>query len=686
MQKFYTGLVNHQKLVIVIFVILFLSCLLFSQLVSVNYEIADYLPPGTASTVSMELLAQEFGGGVPNARVMLKNVTIPQALDYKQQLKNVDGVLEVSWLDDAVDITTPLSFLDETVVETYYKDGNAVFSVTIDASKQLTAVETIRELIGEENAMTGSAVSTADATETTVTEVLKVTVIAVLFVLFVLTITTTSWIEPILVLAGLGVSIMVNNGSNLIFGEISFVTNAAGSVLLLAVSLDYSVFLLHRFEECRRDNPDAKSAMVDALCKSTTSILSSGLTTVIGFLALVMMQFRLGVDLGLALSKGVVISLLTVFTFMPVLILITYKWIDRTKHRSFMPTFQGFGKFVRKIAIPMVCVFAVVVVPAYLASNANSYLYGSAEMFNEETRYGKDTAAIEDVFGKSDTYVLMVPKGDTATQTKISNELHELPHITSIISYVDLAGAEIPNSYLDADTLAMLEGENYCRMVLSTDVPEESPETFELVENIRAIAEKYYPGDNYLAGKGVSTYDLMASITADMTMVNLVAIGAVFAVLLLTARSLVVPIMLVLSIEAAVWLNLAVPYFNDQPVYYLAYLIISSVQLGATVDYAILMTERYKENREKLGKRASVVQTISDVFVSIMTSGSAMTVVGLLLGVMSSNQLLAQLGIFIGRGAIFSLVIVLFVLPGFLYLFDGAVVRRKNPQRKVNAT
>lgn len=682
MNKFYSGLVKHPKLVLVLFVIAFLASVVCSGLVSVNYEIADYLPPGTASTVSLELLNQEFGGGVPNARVMLRDVTIPEAMEYKQRLKQVDGVQTVNWLDDAVDITTPLSSMDTATVETYYKDGNAVFTVTIAVEKQLAAVEEIRALIGEENAATGSAVSTTDATNTTVVEVMKVTVIAVLFVLFVLILTTSSWIEPVVVLIGLGTSIMLNKGSNLLLGEISFVTNAAGSVLLLAVSLDYSVFLLHRFEECRHSNPDPKSAMVEALCKSTTSILSSGLTTVIGFLALMLMQFRLGVDLGTALAKGVVISLITVFTLTPILILIACPWIDKTKHRSFMPSFRGLGKLVRKIAIPMVCVFALIIAPAYLASNANDYLYGSNRMFNEQTRYGKDTAAIEEVFGKSDTLVLMVPKGDTAKETALSQQLHQLPNVTSIISYVDMAGAEIPNAYLDEDTLAMLEGEHYSRMVISANVSEESPETFALVENIRKLAQEYYPDDNYLAGKGVSTYDLKVSITSDMTMVNLVAIGAVLAVLLLTMRSLTAPVMLVLCIETAIWLNMAVPYFNDQPVFYLAYLIISSVQLGATVDYAILMTDRYKENRQTLQKKEAVVQTICDTFVSIMTSGSAMIVVGLLLGWMSSNQLLAQLGIFIGRGGAFSLSIVLFVLPGLLYLLDGAVVGRKIAKTK----
>lgn len=552
-----------------------------------------------------------------------------------------------------------------------------MFTVTINEDDQVDAVAEIREIVGDKGAVAGSAVSTADATTNTVSEILKVTAIAVAFVLIVLLLTTNSWLEPIIVLVGLGVAIILNNGSNLIFGEISFVTNAAGSILQLAVSLDYSVFLLHRFEECRRENTDEKSAMVDALCKSTSSILSSGLTTVIGFIALVLMQFRLGADLGIVLAKGVAISLITVFVFMPALILSTYKWIDKTRHKQILPPFKRLGKVVYRMAIPMVCIFAVLIVPSYLGSNANDYLYGSSEVLGANTQYGKDTAAIEEVFGKNDTYVLLVPKGDTATQTALSDELHTIPEITSIISYVDMAGAEIPSAYLDTETLALLEGENYSRMVLSVDVPYEGEETFTLVSKIRDIAEKYYPDDNYLAGEGVSTYDLKETITADTLLVNLISIGAVFVVIMLTTRSLSIPFILVLSIETAIWLNLTMPYFWDKPIFYLAYLVISSVQLGATVDYAILMTDRYRENRETMDKKTAIPQTVSDVFVSVMTSGSVLTIVGLLLYWMSSNQLLSQLGLFVGRGAIFSLTIVLFVLPGLLFIFDRFVMHKK---------
>lgn len=673
MRQFYTKTVAHRKLIFILFLAVSLVCLAAQHFVDVDYDIDDYLPEDSPSTVSLNVMREEFDGGIPNARVMVRDVTIPEALEYKEQIQAVDGVTEVTWLDDAADLSIPLSMLDEDTAETYYKDSTALFSVTIEEESRITAVPSIREIIGDAGAMTGSAVSTAVATTETISEVSVISIVAVIFVFFVLLLTTNSWLEPLLILVGLGVAVVINAGSNLIFGEISFVTNAAGNILQLAVSLDYSVFLIHRFEECRADCSTPEEAMIDALCKSTASILSSGLTTVIGFLALVLMQFRIGPDLGLALAKGVAISLITVFLFMPSLILMTYRKLESTRHRSFVPGFTRFGVFVRRITLPLVCVFAALIVPAYLAANANDYYYGSSHIFGPDTQFGADTQAIQDVFGETDTYVLLVPRGDTATQTALSDELHGLSHITGIISYVDTAGAEIPPEYLDDDTLSQLESEHYSRMVLSVDVPFEGEETFSLVEQIRSIADSYYPDAYYLAGEGVSTYDLMDTVTADMAKVNFVAIGAVFLVLLVMLKSFALPLILVLCIETAGWINLSVTYFMGSSCFYIAYLIISSIQLGATVDYAILMTDRYRENQRRLAQKDTVAQTISDVTVSILTSGSVLTAVGLLMGYISSNQLLSQLGIFIGRGAICSLLVVIFVLPGQLLLFDRLV-------------
>lgn len=677
MRNFYTLVVRRRWIIIAAFILAAAVCLFLNQLVAVNYDMTDYLPPDSPSTIALDVMQQEFDGGIPDARVMVRNVTIPQALAYKEALKQVDGVLEVMWLDDAVDTTLPLETLDEETVDAYYQEGAALFTVTIDEDKRLQAVADIRTLIGDENAMTGSAVSTAIATTSTVSEIAKIAAFVVLFVLVVLLITTKSWLEPLVVLGGLGVAIAINGGTNLIFGEISFVTNAAGSILQLAVSLDYSVFLLHRFEECREEQPDLETAMVDALCKSTGSILSSGLTTVIGFLALVLMRFQIGPDLGLALAKGVALSLITVFVFMPALILAVHRLLDKTRHRTILPNFSKFGRVVRRVMLPMTAIFAIVIVPSYLASTANSYYYGAGHMFGPDTQLGADTASIEDAFGKSDTYVLLVPNDSTARQKALSDELHTIPEIKSIVSYVDMAGAEIPMDYLDPDTLSQLVSEHYSRMVLTVEADYEGEDTFRLVSEIRAVAESHYPGQWHLAGEGVSTYDLMNTVTRDMVKVNLVAILAVFAVLLALLRSAVLPVILVLSIETAIWLNLSLPYFTDSYVFYIAYLIISSIQLGATVDYAILLSDRYREFRQTMDKNQAVVETVSAVTVSILTSGSVLSVAGFLLGAISSNGLLAQLGTFLGVGAICSLVIVLFVLPGLLYLFDKLFLPKK---------
>lgn len=676
MNYFYDKVIKHRKIILTVFFLLCFVCIFCKQMVSVNYDMNSYLPDGTASTVALDVMEEEFDGGIPNARVMIKDVTIPEALEYKELLKQIDGVTSVTWLNDSIDINEPLETQDTDEVETYYKDGNALFTVTIEEEKNLEAVDSIRELIGDDNAMAGSAVSTAVSTTSTIKEVNMITVIAVIFVLAVLVLTTTSWFEPIVVLLGLGVAIILNAGSNLIFGEISFVSNAAGSILQLAVSLDYSVFLIHRFEECRMDEPP-KEAMHTALCKSTYSILSSGLTTVIGFIALTLMQFKIGPDLGLVLAKGVAISLITVFVFMPGLILATYRLMDRTKHRSFLPTFKGFGKWISKVTFSLLIVFVILIVPSYLASNNNSYYYGSSYIFGKGTQLGDDTATIEQVFGKSDTYVLLVEKGDTATETELCKELKKLPEVTSVLSYVETAGAEIPYEYLDQSTLELLESVHYSRMVISVDADAEGDTAFALVEKVRSIAQQYYPDKYHLAGAGVSTYDLMNTITADMVKVNLIAIGAVFIVLLLTMKSVVLPAILVLTIETAIWINLSIPYYADQPLFYIAYLIISSVQLGATVDYAILLTDRYTENQEQFKGKDCIIETISNVTASILTSGTVMTVVGFLLGKFSSHGLLSQLGYLLGKGTVCSLVLVFFVLPGLLYLYEAIKNKRK---------
>ena len=676
---FFAAVVRRRRRVLALYAAAAVLCALLSLLVSVNYDINDYLPPDAPSTIAIDVMEEAFGGGIPNVRAMVRDVTVPEALAYKQQIARVEGVTSVTWLDDVADVTVPLEMQDPDTVAAYYKDGAALFTITVSDDQRAEAVAAIDSLLGDAGALTGSAVSTAAATNSTVVEVAQIAAVAVLYVFFILGLTTASWAEPVLIMLGMGAAILINNGTNLIFGEISFVTSAAGSILQLAVSLDYSVFLIHRFAEVRAARPGAGpgDCMVEALTKSASSILSSGLTTVIGFAALVLMQFQIGPDLGLALAKGVAFSLLTVFTFVPALVVTALPWMDKTHHKPLLPSFTGFGRLVSRIMLPMVAVLAVIMVPSYLASNANAYYYGAGHMFAADTEVGRDTEAIEAVFGQSDTYVLLVPAGDTATQSELSAALRALPQVTGIISYVDTAGSEIPPGFLDDATLAQLVSGDTTRMVLSVAADYEGDAAFALVEQVRAIAQQYYPDSWYLAGQGVSTYDLMDTITGDMAMVNFVAIAAVFLVLLVLERSLILPIVLVLCIETAIWFNLALPYFTGTVVFYIAYLIISSVQLGATVDYAILFSDRYREYRETLDKKPAIVATVATVTTSVLTTGSGLAVVGFLMGAISSNQLLAQLGNFLGVGSLASLTIVLLALPGILYLIDPLIVHKQ---------
>lgn len=377
--------------------------------------------------------------------------------------------------------------------------------------------------------------------------------------------------------------------------------------------------------------------------------------------------------MGIVMAKAISLSLLTVLVLLPVLTLYCYKIIDKTEHKLLIPKFDRFSKLVKRIMIPLVVIFSIVIVPSYLAQTKNSFDYGSSRIFNENTKLGSDTKLIEDTFGKSNTLVLMVPKGDFTTEKELSNEIKEIPEVSSIISYVDNAGVEIPTEYVDESILSELISDNYSRMVINVKADYEGEETFNIVKKVRDIEAKYYSNSYFLAGESVSTYDLMDTITADNIRVNLIAIGAVFLVLLIAFKSLLIPVILVLSIETAIWINLGVPYFIDETLHYIAYLIISTVQLGATVDYAILLTNSYVENRRDYFKKKALLKTISSVTLSILTSAIILSLAGLLLGMISTHGIIKQLGSLLAKGTVLSTTIVLFVVPGLLYILDKPI-------------
>lgn len=676
MDKYTNFILEHRRWIIVFFLTCTVICAGLSIMVGVNYNFADYLPDDAESTKALDVMEEEYSQPVPNLRIMIYDVTVPEALEYKEKLEQTEGVKEVNWLDDAVNIYAPLELADQEAIDEWYKDSNALFSVTVssDEEEKAKAVKALREVIGDDNAMSGSAVTDVLAPVHTSKEIQKIMLFAIPVVFAVLFLTTNSWFEPILFMITIGIAIMLNRGTNMMFGSISFVTNAAGSVLQLAVSMDYSIFLLHRFTENRNEGKDIQDAMVCAVKQSVSSVLSSGLTTVTGFAALILMRFKIGPDMGWVMAKAIVLSLICVLCLLPALVISTYKLIDKTQHRPFYPDFQTLSEGIMKIRIPVLGFVMLMVLPCIIGQGRNDFLYGGSKTYSTgATQMGRDMLAIEKIYGSSNPVVIMVPKGEMDKETALNRELNNLDCVTSIISYVNTADASIPVEFVPAEEASQLYSENYSRFIVTLAAEEGDGSWDTQVESIKKISRKYYGKDALMAGDLASTGDLKDTITQDNSRVNLLAIGFVFLILLVNFRSLCIPFILTLVIEASIWINLAIPYFASTQLHYITYLIISSVQLGATIDYAILFTNRYMEMRERLPKHEAAQQAIRVCVLSIFTSAGILAIAGLILGAVSTNLVLSQLGTLIGRGAIISFLLVMIILPALLIIFDGLI-------------
>ena len=667
-------ILNHRKLVLVIFILAAAVCAVLQATVGVDYDLMDYLPKDAPSTIALNVMDDEYSKAPPNARVMIPDVTVPQALAYKEKIKAVQGVDEVNWLDDAVNIDVPLETMPRKTLDSWYKDGDALYTVTISKEHRDTAIAAIKEIIGPKAAISGDVVNLSNAAQSTSQEVPRMMYIAVPIVLVVLMFTTTSWFEPLLFLASIFAAILLNMGTNVFVGEISFVTKAAGSILQLAVSLDLSIFLLHRFAEFRREGMPVQEAMENAMTKAFASIFSSGVTLVIGFAALIFMQFRIGPDMGVVMAKAIVFSLLSVLIFLPALSVSLYKLIDKTHHRAFIPPFSKFGKAVVKIGVPVMVVFALLITPSYLAQGKNTFAYGTSGIYgNTETEIGRANAMIDGAFGKSDLMVLLVPKGDLAREKQLYDDLMDLAEVKSIISYVGTVGGTIPMEYVPQNKLSELISEHYSRMVVTLDAPTDGPQAFAFVEKVRALADKYYPGTYHLAGQAVNTYDLRTTVQKDKSLVDIISICAVFLTLVLVFRSLSLPLALILVIETSIWINLSIPYFSSTTVFYIDYLLVSSIQLGSTVDYAILLASRYMENRRMMQSKAAAETTLAQTTVSILTSALILCTGATIMGFISSNAVISQIGFLIGRGAAISAACVLLVQPALLRTMDAFI-------------
>ena len=679
-------IVQRGRIIEKFFIAMTILCAVCYPFVGVNYDLSKYLPDFAPTKQALDVMEQEFG--YPGmARIMVKDVTLPEARTIRQRISRVDGVDLVVGPDLAANVYSTDAFIKNSLTDRFYKDGNAVYQIIFeDGDSDASTHKAINEIYGivgkDRGCFAGSAVSSKERQESITREIAMAIGMAVVIIWLILTLTTTSWFEPFLFILVMAVAIVLNMGSNIMFGRISFFTFSTAAILQLAVSMDYSIFLLHTYTAIKQSGVDSRPAMEAAIEKSCSSILASGATTIVGFLVIALMKFTIGRDVGFVLTKGIVCSLVTVLFLMPTLILRFDKKIEKTAHRSFLPPLDGLGKLMYRIRIPVLAAAAFCAVPCYFGQSMNYFYYGDDALGSGPgTRVYEDSRAIEDVFGKTNVIIAMVPNGNVIKERRLTEELEDQEFIDYALSMAGTLPQGIPESFLPETVTKQLRTGSYARILISMENREESSYSFQCSEKLKEIVKKYYPEDSYVIGMTPTTMDIRDILTDDYNRVSIISLAGVALVVMLTFHSVMVPVLVIIPIEVAIYLNMTIPYIIGDSMVYIGYIIVSCLQLGATIDYSILMTNNYMEFRETMGSRDAAVTAIAKSAISILTSGGILTVVGYLLYFTSSIQAISQVGRLVGRGALLSMILVLSLLPALLAAFDKPI--RRQQQRAV---
>lgn len=680
------AIISKGKLIEKTFAVVFLLCILAACFVPVNYDLTVYLPDSAPTKQGLAVMEDEFG--YPGtARLMLEDVSVYEAKIIKNKVEEIDGVAMVMWMDLTNDVYQSELFMNTDAITDYYKDESAAMDIIFSGGDYdkitANAIEEIQEIAGEHGRMMGSAVQADALSHNLMKEMGIAIVIAVIMALIILAITTTSWLEPVLFMAIMGIAIAINMGTNVFMGQISFLTFSLASILQLAIAMDYSVFLLHSFTWEREKGYEPKQAMANALRKSVNSILSSGATTVVGFVALLFMRFSIGADMGIVLAKGIIISLITVLVLMPALILSFYKGIEKTRHRSFLPSFDKFGKIAYKCRFGVIALVAVIIIPAFTAQNMNKFNYGNSALgAGEGTATYEDEKVINGKFGESNMMIALTPRDtgdDDYREKEFTKALTELDFVKSALSLQGVLPDGLPESFLPTGVTSLLHTENYSRVLIYVRSPIEGDYAFNCSEKVKEVLDEYYPGTGHLVSQTSATMDIKDTITKDYSLISIVSMVGVALVVMFAFKKLLLPILLIIPIMVAVFINMAVPYVAGDELMYIGYIIISCLQLGATVDYSILLANNYQDARITRAKKEAVIHAVSKSAAPILTSSSILTIVGYGLFFVSNTSAIAGMGRLIGRGAFISMLLVMFLTPSLLWMFDRFTKRPEEP-------
>ena len=645
----------------------------------VNYDILSYLPSDLETRQAQSILKEQFGCG-SLAMLIVEGMENKDVEKLKEKVEEVKGVNEVIWINDALDISVPIEILPSSVKDMLFSDNSTLMIVKLsetdaDIDTQ-EAVQEIRDITGKQAFLSGVAGVIKDTKDLADKEAPIYILIAVIISLVILVLTMESFLTPIIFLLSIGIAIIYNMGTNIWFGEISYITKALSAVLQLGVTMDYSIFLLHRYDEERLIQKDNTSAMASAIEKTIGSIAGSSLTTIAGFLALCVMKLALGKDIGLVMVKGVVFGLICTVTVLPSLILVFDKAIHKFKHKTVLPKFEKSSAWVINHNKVLVLIGALILIPALIGYRNTKVYYNLDESLPKDLPSIVANSKLKTEYNMMSSNIILVDEDlDGYKVNQMIKELKSVDGVTSVIGLEDILGPRIPESFIPEELLNQIKNGGHEEIMLNSEYKAASEEVTAQLEEINNIVKKYDP-EGLVGGEAPLTNDLIDIADTDFKMVSFVSIIAIFIIILIIFKSPIIPIILVLAIELAIYINLGIPYYMNTSIPFIASIVIGTIQLGATVDYAILLTSRFKEELAKnKDKKEAMRIALQGSTRSIVTS--ALTFFGATagVGIISDMEMISSLCTLMARGAIISMFVILFILPGILLLCEKIIVK-----------
>ncbi len=677
--RFSKAVVKCRIPILIIAIALLIPSVLGMAGTRINYDMLDYLPADMDTVIGQNELMEDFGKGA-FSMLVIENMPEKDVAELEQKIKQVDHVDSVVWYDSIADLSVPMQLLPAKIYNEFNTGDATLMAVFFDSATSadvtMDAIREIRAIAGKQVFVSGMSALVTDLKDLCEQEEPIYVGIAVALACAAMMIFLDGWLVPFVFLASIGIAILINMGSNYFFGEISYITKALSAVLQLAVTMDYSIFLWHSYNEERESHSDNKEAMALAIQKTLTSVVGSSITTIAGFAALCFMTFTLGRDLGLVMAKGVVLGVLSCVTVLPALILVLDKPLQKTKHKSLIPDMSGFAKKITKVFPIFLVIFALLVPPAYYGydkTNDEVY-YDMGECLPQDIEYVVANSKLRDEFDIASTHMLLL---DSSLSSKdvhsMIDEMKQVDGVKYVLGLESLVDASIPEEMLPESVTSLLESDRWELLLINSEYKVASDAVNTQIDELNAILKKYDP-DGMLIGEAPCMKDMIETTGHDFEVVNAVSIIAIFVIILLVEKSLSLPFILIAVIELAIFINLGLPHYLGQSLPFIAPICISTIQLGATVDYAILMTTRYKAERSSgKGKREAVSIALGTSIPSIIVSGMGLFAATFGVAVYSNIDIISSMCMLMARGAVISMLCVIFILPAMLMLFDCVI-------------